>query len=78
MKSDEVLKTIEEAYHVDGANGLNDEELQQSVLDGNIPTVIVDARASSSCGNPSVSDYGRFTMDNDPFIATGQKSDKYS
>ena len=41
-----------------------------------MPTAIADARASASCGKPSLSDCGRYTLDNDPFIATGQKSDK--
>ena len=75
-KRDEVLESIEETYEEDGANKLSDEELQQAILNGNVPTGIADAGASASCGKPSVAGCGRFTMDNDPFMATGRKLER--
>ena len=70
-KSDDVFESIEEAYNKDGANKFNDDKLRRAVLDGNVPTAIADAGASTSCGKPSVSDCGRYILDSDPFVATG-------
>ena len=58
-KSDEVLDSIEEAYNEDGANKLSEEELQQAVLNGTVPTSIVNFGASASCDQPSLSDCRR-------------------
>ena len=74
-KSDKALDLIEEAYNKDGNNELYKYKLRQAVLDRTVPTFIADNGASASCGQPSISDCGRYTLDNDPSIAMSQKSD---
>ena len=74
-RSDQALNHIKEAYDKDGNNDLDKDELWQAVLDGTVPTLIADAGASASCGQPLISDCGMYTLDNNPFIATGQKLD---
>ena len=47
------------------------------VLNGQVPTAIADAGATSNCGTPSlVSTCGTYEIQPDPFISTGQKSDQ--
>ena len=47
------------------------------VLSKAIPTAIADAGATSNCGAlPLVSDCGTYAMHADPFLATGQQSDR--
>ena len=75
-KIDEVVGSINKAYHKDSSNELSEKELRKAVLDGTVPTSIAGNGAFASCGKSSVSDCGRYTLDNDPFIATGRKSDK--
>ena len=75
-KTDEVIESVEEAQDEDGANELSEDELRTAVLNGTVPTGIANAGASASCGKPTLSDCGRFTMTKDPFISTGRKSNK--
>ena len=76
-RSDQALNHIKEAYDKDGNNDLDKDELWQAVLDGTVPTLIADAGASASCGQPLISDYGRYMLDNDSFIASGQNRIEY-
>ena len=47
------------------------------VLNKEIPTTIADAGVETNCGTlPLVSTYGTYTMQTNPFPATGQKSDR--
>ena len=75
-KTDEVIDSVDKAYDEDGANELSEDELRTAVLNGTVSTGIADAGASASCGKPTLSNCGRFTMAKDPFISTGRKSDK--
>ena len=70
-KSNMVLESIDETYNKDGDNELNEDKLQQAVLNVPVPTLIANARASESCGQPSISNCGRYKLDDDLFIATG-------
>ena len=70
------MENTDKIYDKNGANERSEEEIQQAVLDRTVPTLIANAGLSASCGQPLISDCRRYTLDNDPFIATGQKSDK--
>ena len=70
-KTNNVIKSIDKANNEDGANELSEDNLRTAVLNRTVPTGIANDGASVSCGKPSVSDCGRFTMVKDPFIATG-------
>ena len=72
-KTDKVVEGINKAYGKDSTKKLSEKELCKTVLNVSVPTAITDAGSSASCGKPSVSDCGKFTLENDPFIATGRK-----
>jgi len=61
-KTEEVIESVEESQDEDGAKELSEDDLRTAVLNGTVPTGIADAGASASCGKPTVSDCGRFTM----------------
>ena len=75
-KTEEVIESVKESQDEDGAKELSEDDLRTAVLNGTVPTGIADAGASASCGKPTVSDCGRFTMAKNPFISTGRKSNK--
>ena len=55
----------------------DEKDLKSKVLRRLVSTLVVDAGASSNCGAaPLVSECGEFTIQRDPFISTGVKSDK--
>ena len=54
----------------------SDAEMKWKVLNGKVKIGIADAGASASCGQPEMSDCGRFEVDGDLFNPTGRKSTK--
>ena len=57
--------------------GWKEEDLKDMVLCRLIPTAVADAGVSSNCSAaPLVSTCGEFEIQNDPFLATGNASDK--
>ena len=60
------------------ATNNTDAAMKEKVLNGQIKTGIADAGASTSCGEPEISDCGRFRIKGDVFNSTGRKSEKYS
>ena len=61
----------------DTAANLPEQNIKQLVLNGQVPTAIADAGATSNCGVPSlVSTCVTYKIEPDPFISTGQKSDR--
>ena len=54
-----------------------EEELRRKVINGEVPTAIADAGASSSVGKPmQTSECGRYQLASDPFKPTGRLSNK--
>jgi len=54
-----------------------EEELRQKVINGEVPTAIADAGASSNVGKPmQTSECGRYQLASDPFKPTGRLSNK--
>ena len=72
----EVIENIDKSHDEDGSNELCEEESQQAVLTGTVPISIADAKASANCGKPSTSNCGKYELDTDPFIPTGERSNK--
>ena len=61
----------------DTAANLSEQNIKELVLNGQVPTSIAEAGATSNCGAPSlVSTCGAYKIQPDPFIPTGQKSDR--
>ena len=61
----------------DTAANLSEKNIKQLVLNGQVPTAIANAGATSYCGAPSlVSTCGTYKIQPDPFIPTGQNSDQ--